>query len=99
MNATYWSLSGDDLVLRVKVSPNASKDAVEDIVTDADGRALLRIRVRAVAEKGKANKAVCALLAKHFDLPKTRFDVMKGSKNSMKHILITGGAELSGKLD
>ncbi len=46
-------------ILRIRVVPNARKDKI------VEGKPLT-IRVRAPAEKGKANKAVIKLLSKYF---------------------------------
>ena len=48
------------MLIQVKVTPNAS----EDKVIGMDGE-VLKIKVRATPEKGKANQAVIDLLAKH----------------------------------
>lgn len=39
--------------LSVRVTPNASADRIEDLAYDADGRPSLKVRVRAVPEKGR----------------------------------------------
>ncbi len=56
----------------VRVTPRASRNAVEW----ADG--VLRVRVTAVPEDGKANRAVVALLAKALGIPKSRLELIWG---------------------
>lgn len=51
--------------LSVRVTPRASRDAVEGF--DADGT--LRVRVTAAPADGAANAAVAKLLARALDLP------------------------------
>jgi len=76
------------LVLHVRLTPNASADAVEGWQDSADGSRHLAVRVRAVPEKGKANKALIALLAKHLGLPKRDLDVIRGATSRLKTVRI-----------
>ena len=77
---------GADLFARV--TPNASRDAIEGVETRDDGQARLRLRVTAQPEKGKANKAVIVLLAKALRLPKSAFAVTSGETARDKTIRI-----------
>ena len=51
----------------------------------------MRVRVTAQPEKGKANKAVTALLAKALRLPKSSFAVIAGETARDKTIRVDGG--------
>ncbi|MCZ4298452.1 DUF167 family protein [Henriciella marina] len=72
--------------LSVRVTPNASADRIEELTYDADGRPSLKIRVRAVPEKGKANGAVEKLLAKALGLPKSAVKVVTGQTSRTKGV-------------
>ena len=86
--------------LRVRVTPRGGADKVEGAGIDADGHALLRVRVSAVAEKGKANDAVLKLLAKTWRLPRSSFAVVSGDTGRNKIITIEGDtAHLTGLID
>ncbi|MCH2458500.1 MAG: DUF167 family protein [Henriciella sp.] len=74
--------------LSVRVTPNASADRIETQTHDADGRPSLKVRVRAVPEKGKANVAVEALLAKALGLPKSAVKVVTGQTTRTKGVHI-----------
>ena len=78
-----------DIFLRV--TPNASRDAIEGAETRDDGQVRLRLRVTAQPEKGKANKAVTALLAKALRLPKSSITVIAGETARDKTVRIEGG--------
>ena len=52
------------IVLTVRLTPRADRDAITGISTLADGQVVASARVRAVPEDGAANKALIALLAK-----------------------------------
>lgn len=83
----------------LRVTPNAGRDAIEGIEQRGDGSALLRIRVRAVPDKGKANAAVVALLAKALGVPKSSIRVVAGETARLKSVAIRGdGEQLVGQL-
>lgn len=75
---------------RVKVAPKAARDAILGITTGADGRAVIRLSVRAAPEGGKANASVTALLANAWGVPKSRVTVVRGEKARTKTVLIEG---------
>ncbi len=53
---------------------------------------ILKARVRAAPEDGKANAALCALLAKAFGVAPSRVRVIKGQTSRLKLVLL-GGAD------
>ena len=53
---------------------------------DETGRNMLKMRVRAVPEKGKANRAVEKLLAKALGLPKSAVKVVTGETSRIKGV-------------
>lgn len=76
--------------LRVRLTPRGGRDALEGIEMLADGRAVLKARVRAAPEKGEANAALEQLLAKAFRLPKSAVSVATGATSRMKVVRISG---------
>lgn len=83
----------------MRAQPNASKDAVEGLGEEAFGRHYLKVRVRAVPEKGKANAAIEALLAKALGLPKSAVSVEKGETRRIKTVRISGDASIRKALE
>lgn len=79
--------------LRVRLTPRAASDRIEGIVADGEGRPALKVAVRAVPEDGKANKALIALLAKSWKLPKSRFTIASGATDRNKILFFEGEAE------
>ena len=77
-NAKEMLLSTGKLAL--KVTARARTEGIEG--RNAAGE--LVVKVRAVAEDGKANQAVIALLAKAFGLPKSRLEIISGGTNRHK---------------
>ena len=51
---------------------------------------MLRVRVKAVPDKGKANAAVIALLAKALSVPKSAMTLVSGDTARLKTIEIEG---------
>ncbi len=83
----------------MRAQPNASKDAVESPSEEASGQRYLKVRVRAVPEKGKANAAIEALLAKTLGLPKSAVSVEKGETHRIKTVRIVAGASIGQALE
>ncbi|MET3927762.1 DUF167 family protein [Devosia sp. 2618] len=94
MSACY-GLSPTGLSLFVRVTPNAGRDVIEGVETRDDGTAVLRLRVKAVPDKGKANAAVVALLAKALGVPKSAVSVVSGETARLKTIAIVGEPDLT----
>lgn len=82
----------DGLILCLRVTPNAGRDAIEGAETRADGSQVLRLRVAAVPDKGRANAAVLALLAKALGVPKSRLTLLSGETSRTKTVLVAGDA-------
>lgn len=72
--------------------PKSGRDQVEGI-EEYDGAPVLRARVRAVPEDGKANTALEKLIAKWIGLPNTNVSVEKGQTSRMKQVRLMGDAE------
>jgi hypothetical protein len=85
-----FRLSPSGLSLFVRVTPNAGRDAIEGVALRDDGTAMLRVRVSAVPDKGKANAAVIALLAKALGVPKSSITVTSGETSRMKTLAVVG---------
>jgi uncharacterized protein len=86
-------------MIRIRLTPNAAGDRIDGWQTAADGLEHLAARVRAVPEKGKANAALVALLAKTLGLAKRQVEVAKGSTSRIKTVCLhPGPAERAGLL-
>ncbi|MGV3651010.1 MAG: DUF167 family protein [Devosia sp.] len=85
-----FRLMPDGLRLVLRVTPNAGADRIEAIETRDDGTCVLRVRVRAVPDRGRANAAVLSLLADRLGLPRTSLAIVSGETARIKHVAITG---------
>jgi uncharacterized protein (TIGR00251 family) len=83
----------DHLTLAVRLTPNGGRDQLDGIELDADGKARLKARVSVVPEKGKANKALVALIAKALGLPKSSVSLVSGDTSSKKILRIDAEPE------
>lgn len=83
----------DGILLSLRVTPNASADRVEGTEQRDDDTAVLRIRVTAVPDKGKANAAVIALLAKTLGIPKSTITLVAGETARLKTLRLAGDPE------
>ena len=77
------------VILRVRLTPKSSRDAIEDLTPTADGPAL-KARVRAVPEDGKANAALEDLVADWLDIAGGRVKVVGGQTSRVKSVSISG---------
>lgn len=90
----------DHILLAVRLTPNGGRDAFDGVEIAGDGLAHLKARVTAVPEKGKANKALIALLAKALKVPKSEITVVTGETARQKILRIEGDPEdLKSRID
>ena len=72
-------------LIRIKAVPGASRDAIAGLLGDR-----LKIRISAAPEGGKANKAICKLLAKALDIKPAQVEIHKGHTNPEKTVKLVG---------
>lgn len=72
--------------LDVKVVPRSAASAVAGAMADGT----LKVKVAAVPEKGKANAELCAVLARHFNVPLSAVTVIAGATSTRKRVRIQG---------
>jgi uncharacterized protein YggU (UPF0235/DUF167 family) len=95
-----WLATPSGLSLTVRLTPKGGRDALDGIETLADGRAVLKLRVRAAPTEGEANAALLSLLAKTLDVPRRRMTLAAGETARIKRIEIEGnGAALAARLE
>ena len=73
------------IFIDIKVITNASRDAV-----DGWEETRLKVRIRQIPEKGKANKKLIALLADQLGISKDRISIQSGETSRLKRIRIEG---------
>jgi uncharacterized protein (TIGR00251 family) len=95
-----WTVSPDGLVLAVRLTPKGGRDAIDGIEQLADGRSVLRARVRAAATDGEANAALVKLLAKTLGVAARDVCLVAGATARLKRLKVAGAsAQLAAALE
>jgi uncharacterized protein len=87
-----WTAAADGVFVDVRLTPRGGRDAIEGTESRADGRAVLKARVRAAPSEGEANDALCRLLARSLDIPPRDVTIAAGATSRIKRLLIKGPA-------
>ncbi len=88
-----WKKFDDHVRLAIRLTPNGGRDAIDGIELDGEGGMLLKARVTAVPEKGKANEALIALVAKSLGIAKSSVTIASGDTARKKILRIDGDPE------
>ncbi len=76
--------------LPVRLRPGAAAERIDGWTSDAEGRPLLKVRVRARPIEGEANDALIRLLAKSLGVPKSAVSLGRGGQSRLKMIVVHG---------
>lgn len=76
---------GEDVLIQVKAVPGASRDQIAGAVGDR-----LKVRIAAPPEGGKANKAICRLLARAMAVKPRQVSIESGQSSPEKTLRIAG---------
>jgi uncharacterized protein YggU (UPF0235/DUF167 family) len=77
-------------MLAVRLTPKGGRDSIDGVEQLADGRSVLKARVRAVPSEGEANDAVCRLLAKAVGVAPRDVALIAGATTRIKRLAIAG---------
>lgn len=77
------------VIATVRLTPKSARDAIEGLEAFG-GEVVLKARVRALPEGGRANAALEKLIAKWLGLPPSAVEVVQGGKSRIKHVAING---------
>jgi uncharacterized protein len=87
-----WTAAADGVFVDVRLTPRGGRDAIDGIEIRADGRAVLKARVRAAPSEGEANDALCRLLARALDVAPRNVTIATGATARIKRVMIQGQA-------
>lgn len=76
------------LYLNVKVIPRAQKTELTELMQGPEGEEILKIKVAAVPERGRANAELCKYLSKVFNISKSAVMVSQGQTSQRKVVKI-----------
>ncbi len=85
-----WAAEPGGVVFWLRLTPKGGRDAIEGVETLADGRSVLKARVRAAPEDGRANAALIELIAKALRAPKNAVAIRSGETSRLKKIFVAG---------
>jgi uncharacterized protein YggU (UPF0235/DUF167 family) len=85
-----WRVVANVVLIRVRLTPKSSRDSVDGVETLSDGTKVLKARVRAVPEDGKANAALELLIAEWLEVAKRAATVVGGQTARLKTVAIAG---------
>ncbi len=74
------------MTLRVKVIPRSPKSEIAGQMADGT----LKVKIAAPPEKGKANEALCAFLARHYGVPRAAVTIVSGHAAALKLVRVEG---------
>jgi len=85
-----WTVTSDGIALTVRLTPKGGRDAIEGIDQMADGRSVVKARVRAAASEGEANAALVSLIARTLAVPPSRVTLIAGAAARIKRLNVMG---------
>jgi uncharacterized protein (TIGR00251 family) len=88
--ADPWRYSAQGISVALRVTPRGGRDEIDGIEMLADGRPVVKVRVRAIADGGEANRAVTELLAKALGVRKASVKILSGATSRLKQVAVDG---------
>jgi uncharacterized protein (TIGR00251 family) len=85
-----WRYSTQGISVALRVTPRGGRDDIDGVEALADGRKVVKVRVRAFADGGEANRAVTELLAKALGVPKASVRILSGATSRLKQVAVDG---------
>ncbi|MCL6229728.1 DUF167 domain-containing protein [Bartonella bilalgolemii] len=82
----FYRVDPHRLILFVRLIPKASVDSIIKVENRDDGKQYLVIRLRAIPENGKANKALIKFLAKQWKIPSSCISLGSGATSHYKEL-------------
>jgi uncharacterized protein (TIGR00251 family) len=92
-----WRYSTEGISIALRVTPRGGRDDIDGTETLANGRSVVKVRVRAIAEGGEANRAVTELLANALGVPKASVRILSGVTSRLKQVAVDGDPRFLGE--
>ena len=78
--------------MAVRLTPKSQRDEIVG-VEDFAGEAVLKAKVRALPERGRANAGLEKLIGKWLGVPASKVAVIAGGKSRIKQVAVEGAPE------
>ena len=85
MSAPLIQEDAGGVVFTAKIVPGSSRTTVSGVLDN-----MIKIKVAAPPEKGKANECLIAFLAKQLSVRKNEIDILAGQTNPVKQVRVAG---------
>lgn len=85
----WFSWDGEDLILRVRVQPRASREGLAGTTGDR-----LKVRLHAPPVEGEANEALIALVARSCGVPRGQVELIRGQRGREKDLKVHAPRQL-----
>jgi uncharacterized protein YggU (UPF0235/DUF167 family) len=92
-----WRYAAHGVSIALRVTPRGGQDRIDGLETLADGRSVVKVRVRAVADGGAANRAVTDLLARELGVRKGDVRLLSGLTSRLKQVAVDGDPKRLGE--
>ena len=79
----WYEIKEEYVILRIKAVPNSSKNQIAGLLDDA-----LKVKIKAPAVEGAANKELIKFLSKLFKVPKSEIGFIGGETSKQKRLKI-----------
>ena len=100
MREPPWCIEADGLRILIRLTPRGGRDGIDGTAQLADGRGVLKVRVRAAASEGEANAALIRLIAAMLRVAPRDVSLLAGASARLKRVRIAGaGARLAAALE
>jgi uncharacterized protein (TIGR00251 family) len=75
----------DGITFVAKIVPGSSRTSIAGVLDD-----MIKVKVAAPPEKGKANQCLVAFLARQLDVKKNTVSITAGQTSPVKHVHVAG---------
>jgi uncharacterized protein YggU (UPF0235/DUF167 family) len=87
---TPWRVTAEGVIVACRLTPRGGRDAIDGVSALSDGTAVLACRVRVAPEDGRANAALCKLIAEAAGAAASRARIVAGAKARLKQVAVAG---------
>ena len=95
-----WTVVAGGIAIAVRLTPKAGRDAIAGVERLADGRPVLKVKVRAAPSDGEANDALIRFLARSLEVAPRDVALVAGATARLKRLTVAGdGPRLAAALE
>lgn len=80
----YLRIEWENWYLKIKVVPNSKETSLFDYMADG----MIKIRVKSIPEKGRANKELINFISKELHVEKSQVEILSWTGNRVKMIKV-----------